>query len=48
MERTVVRIVRKLLKGMVDLSGIEPLASSSRTRRSPGLPFFGISHLSLV
>ena len=27
--------IRKLLKGLVDLSGIEPLASSLRTRRSP-------------
>jgi hypothetical protein len=35
MERIPVLIVRKLSKKMVDLSGIEPLASSLRTRRSP-------------
>ena len=35
MERKAVLTVRKLLKVMVDLSGIEPLASSLRTRRSP-------------
>ena len=35
MERRTDWIVRKSLKKMVDLSGIEPLASSLRTRRSP-------------
>ena len=35
MERNSIWIVRKPLKRMVDLSGIEPLASSLRTRRSP-------------
>jgi hypothetical protein len=38
----------QVIERMVDLSGIEPLASSLRTRRSPGLPFFGISHLHLI